>query len=281
MIVERFSMRIDVSSSPVPVEYVRDVPYGEAGGQTLLLDIARPVEPRAEPAPAIVQIHGGGWVKGGREPDANRGLAEQGFFTVSIDYRLAPRHTFPAQLYDCKAAVRWLRSHASEYDIDPDRIGVWGGSAGGHLAALLGTTGDIPELEGNSGSLGYSSRVQAVVTICGASDLSQADGYWLDDPGSEPSQLFGGLVGEHRELVGLANPISHIGAGTPPFLIIHGDRDEISPFRQSELLREALRAAGVEVEFVRAEGEAHSFSLRWQARIEQLRLAFFWKHLGR
>lgn len=272
-------MRIGISSPPVAVEYVWDVPYGEAGGRTLLLDIARPVEPVAEPFPAVVQIHGGGWIKGGREPEANRVLVGHGFFTVSIDYRLAPRHTFPAQLHDCKAAVRWLRARAAEYRIDPDRIGVWGGSAGGHLAALLGTTGDVPQLEGHSGSPGYSSRVQAVVTICGASDLSQADGYWLNDPDSEPSQLFGGLVGERPELVRLANPISHIGPGTPPFLIVHGDRDEVSPFKQSEMLCEALRDAGVEVEFVRAEGERHSFSPRWQTRIERLRLDFFREHL--
>jgi acetyl esterase/lipase len=272
-------MRIGISSPPVAVEYVRDVPYGEAGGRTLLLDIARPVEPVAEPFPAVVQIHGGGWIKGGREPEANRVLVGHGFFTVSIDYRLAPRHTFPAQLHDCKAAVRWLRARAAEYRIDPDRIGVWGGSAGGHLAALLGTTGGEPELEGDSGSPGYSSRVRAVVTICGASDLSQADGYWLHDPDSGPSRLFGGLVGERPELVALASPISHIGPDTPPFLIVHGDRDEVSPVRQSEMLCEALRGAGMGIEFVRAEGERHSFSPGWQSRIEWLRLGFFLDHL--
>lgn len=264
-----------------PVAYIRDVPYSEANHQPLLLDIAQPATRPAAPRPAIVHIHGGGWIKGEREAEANNDLAAHGFFTVSIDYRLAPRHIFPAPLEDCKAAVRWLRAHAVTYHVDPDRIGVWGGSAGGHLAALLGATGDRPELEGTGGWLEYSSRVQAVVSICGASDLAQEDGSWLNNPASEPAQLFGGTVRTRPELVQRANPIRYIGPDTPPSLLIHGDQDEIAPFRQSQMLFEALTTAGVEAELVSARGERHSFSAAWQERIKELRRAFFLKHLGK
>jgi acetyl esterase/lipase len=260
-----------------PVEYIRDIPYGQADGPPLLLDIVRPVGAGPGLLPAIVQIHGGGWHMGEKEPDANRILAAHGFFTVSINYRLSPQYTFPAHLEDCKAAVRWLRAEAQQYSIDASRIGVWGGSAGGHLAALLGTSGDVPDLEGTSGSPGYSTRVQAVVSICGASDLSRA---WPEWPDRHPVGLFGGPLKDHAELVQRANPIRYITPDVPPFLLIHGTDDEISPFSQSELLDEALRAAGGDVTFVRAEGERHSFSQEWQDRIEQLRLGFFKRHLS-
>ncbi len=269
------------SASRDPVAYIRAVPYSAVNHQPLLLDITQPATRPAALRPAIVQIHGGGWIKGEREAEANDDLAAHGFFTVSIDYRLAPCHTFPAPLEDCKAAVRWLRAHAATYHVDPGRIGVWGGSAGGHLAALLGATGDRPELEGTGGWPEYSSRVQAVVSICEASDLAQEDGAWLDDPTSEPAQLFGGTVRTRPELVQRANPIRYIGPETPPFLLIHGDQDEIAPVRQSQMLSEALTAAGVEVEFVCAQGERHSFSTPWQERIKELRRAFFLKHLAR
>jgi len=113
--------------------------------------------------PAVIEIHGGAFTEG--EPDVvrNRLLAENGFFTASIQYRLSQEATFPAQIHDSKAAVRWVRAHADEYHIDTSRVGVWGTSAGGHLAALVGTSGDVPKLEGDGGSAGYSSAVQAVI----------------------------------------------------------------------------------------------------------------------
>lgn len=269
---------------PCPVMYIRDVPYSEVDHQPLLLDIAQPATlatPAAALWPAIVQIHGGGWTGGEKEAQANHDLAAHGFFTVSIDYRLAPRHIFPAPLEDCKAAVRWLRAHAATYHVDPGRIGVWGGSSGGHLAALLGTTGGRPELEGTGGWPEYSSSVQAVVCVCGVSDLAQEDGPWLDDPASKPTQLFGGTARTRPDLVQRANPIRYIGPDTPPFLLIHGDQDEISPFRQSQMLFDALKAGGVDTEFVPAAGERHSFSAPWQERIKELRRTFFLKHLER
>ncbi len=267
------------SLGTLPVEYIRDVVYGRADETELLLDIVQPLTVNG-PRPAIVQLHGGGWIKGEKEPASNHTLAQHGFFTVSINYRLSPAHIFPAHIHDCKAAVRWLRANAERYKIDPNRIGVWGGSAGGHLAALLGTSYGVKELEGTSGSPGFSSRVQAVVSVCGASDLSQPpDGYWQNDPASEPSLLFGGLVRDKAELVRLANPITHIRPDTPPILLIHGDEDEVAPFLHSQLLDVALREAGADVTLVRAKGKAHGFSEPWQQRIDTLRLEFFKKHL--
>ncbi len=138
-----------MSKNRLPVTLMPDVPYGMAGGAPLLLDILRPESPPPAPMPAVVEIHGGGWAEGEKDALRNRFFAERGYFTVSINYRLSSEAIFPAQAHDAKAAVRWLRAHASEYGVDPDRVGVWGHSAGGHLAALLGTSADVVELEGD------------------------------------------------------------------------------------------------------------------------------------
>ena len=132
-----------------------------------------------------------------------------GFFTVSISYRLSGQATFPAQIEDCKAAVRWLRAHAADYHVDPARIGVWGHSAGAHLAALLGTSGDVPALEGTSGNAGRSSRVQAVVALAPPVDLGKMGG-WHDAPDSPEARLLGGPVWKRPDGVRVANPITYL-----------------------------------------------------------------------
>ena len=259
------------------VQVIRDIRYGEADGVALFLDVVQPLTRNSQPRPAILEIHGGGWSSGEKNPQHVLSLAQAGFFCVSIDYRLSPRHLFPAHLHDCKAAVRWLRVHAADLGIDGERIGVWGGSAGGHLAALLGTSYEVSELEGNSGWSGVSARVQAVVSVCGASDFSQVS---LEHLAANPVPLFGGPVHEHPELVQLANPIAHLRPDAPPFLLFHGDADELSPYKQSVLLREALEQAGVPVTLHTAHGGKHGFTPEWDERIDKLRTAFFKKHLG-
>ncbi len=259
------------------VQIIRDVQYGEADGVPLFLDVVQPLVRDAYSRPAILEIHGGGWSAGEKEIQRVLRLARAGFFCVSINYRLSPQHLFPAHIHDCKAAVRWLRVHASDLGVDTDHIGVWGGSAGGHLAALLGTSYDVPELEGDSGWPDVSARVQAVVSVCGASDFSQISREHLE---ANPVELFGGSVYEHPELVQLANPIAHLRPDAPPFLLFHGDADELSPYEQSLLLRDALERVGVPVALHTAYGGKHGFTHEWDERIDELRTAFFKEHLG-
>jgi acetyl esterase/lipase len=263
--------------------HIPNVQFGEGGGVPLFLDILRPDPLPAAPMPAVVYIHGGAWFEGHRWPTWNDALNGCGFFTVSIDYRLSHQATFPAQIEDCKAAVRWLRAHAAEYHVDPARIGVWGHSAGAHLAALLGTSGDVPELEGSSGNARQSSRVQAVVTLAPPVDLARMGG-WHDAPDSPESRLVGGPILERPAIARMANPITYLQPSAPPFLLIHGGRDQIVPVGQSHLLHDALRAAGVDVSFDPLPGADHWFSVtpgdeRFMPMVGGQARAFFIEHL--
>jgi acetyl esterase/lipase len=256
---------------------IEDVRYGTGGGVPLLLDILRP-EPRpAAPMPVVVEVHGGAWMEGEKDAARNRLFAEHGFFTASVDYRLSGVAPFPAQIHDVKAAIRWLRAHAGEHGLDPGRIGVWGHSAGGHLSALLGTSHGVPELEGEGGSRGFSSRVQAVVDISGPTDaLHGWEGYDLAD--SVYAQLFWGPMADRLDLVRSADPRTYLREDAPPFLIIHGDRDETVPINHAEVLYEALTARGVEAMFLRIEGGDHLLDGHW-ADIGQRALEFFRRYL--
>ncbi len=247
------------------VTTLRDVPYGEADGMPLLLDVLHPDPLPSAPPPAVVWVHGGGWESGDKEeaqePALNPFLAAHGFFTVGVNYRLSDQSSFPAQLHDVKAAVRWLRANATHLGINPERIGVWGHSAGGHLAALLGATGDLPALEGDSGSPGYSSRVQAVVAVSAPSDFTAIPPGWTHaEPRRATSKLVGGPLEQHLDAVRLANPIAHLHGDAPPFLLIHGERDEIVPVEQADLLYRALQRAGVPATFIPIPGANHSLA---------------------
>jgi acetyl esterase/lipase len=169
---------------------------------------------------------------------------------ASINYRLSGESIFPTQVYDCKTAVRWLRAHAKEYNLDPNRIAVAGESAGGHLAALTGTSGDVKDLEDlSAGNADESSRVRAVVDWYGPTDLLAVDGYllqngykpWLNNSSSYASQLVGGNLTEHADVVRAANPETYITPDDPPFLIQHGTRDNHVPHQQSVIFAEKLR----------------------------------------
>ena len=159
---------------PDNLEFLKDVVYGKVGDRELKLDILRPKQPPAEPMPVVVYIHGGGWAAGNKAsmPGLCNRLADQGYFCVSVGYRFSQEAVFPAQIEDTKCAIRFLRAHAKEYKINPDRIGVWGHSAGGHLVALLGTAGDAKDLEGTGGWQDQSSRVQCVIDCFGPTDFS-------------------------------------------------------------------------------------------------------------
>ena len=255
------------TTTPSPAAVYRDLEYARVGGRSLLLDLYLSGR-RDHPRPLVIWVHGGAWLVGDKNEDTALPLLEFGFAVACIDYRLSPAAIFPAQIHDCKAAVRWLRTNSEKYGLDPERIGAWGSSAGGHLVALLGTSGGIGELEGDvGGNLHYASRVQAVCDWFGPTDLLQMDaharpGSWIvhNTPDSPESQLIGCPIQENREKAAKANPIAYIRRSElPPFLIMHGDRDDTVPFHQSILLYEALRQAGAEVEFTTVDGAGHGF----------------------
>ena len=244
-----------------------DLEYARVGGHSLKLDVYTPEDPASEARPLVVWIHGGAWRAGSKNRCPAIRLVKRGYTVASIGYRLSQTALFPAQIQDCKAAIRWLRAHASTYGIDPERIGVWGSSAGGHLVALLGTSGGVESLsDPEMGNATQSSRVQAVCDFYGPTDLLQMDAHALENApfkhdavDSPESQLVGGPIQEHPERVARANPITYVSVDDPPFLIVHGDQDRLVPWHQSKLLAQALETAGVEYHFHTAKGFGHGF----------------------
>jgi acetyl esterase/lipase len=238
----------------------RDLAYVSNGHERQKLDLYLPEQ--GTNLPLIVNIHGGAFRAGGKEQGVPLDYLRQGYAVASINYRLSQHATFPAQIEDCKAAVRWLRAHAHEYRLDPHRFAAWGPSAGGHLAAMLGTTGDTKEFDVGA-DLAQSSRVQAVVDYFGPTDFLKMDTHrspngMLHDPADSPeSQLIGGSIQENKDKVARANPITYVTPGDPPFFICHGDQDPLVPHDQSELLEAALKKAGVPVTFYTVKGAGH------------------------
>ncbi len=222
------------------VEIQRDIEYARAGGKPLLLDVYRPRDPKGKP-PVIVSIHGGGWHGGSKEASPGLHFTSFGYAVVSINYRLTKEAIFPAQIHDCKAAVRWVRANAGRYGWNASRIGTWGASAGGHLAALLATSGDVPELEGNLGPVGFSSRVQAAVDFFGPIDVAE----WFRYKKDPFAHLIGAPIDGNEDKLAAANPETYIDAGDPPVFVAHGGDDTLVPRQQSDHFFAALQKAGV------------------------------------
>ncbi|MBI4976513.1 MAG: alpha/beta hydrolase [Spirochaetes bacterium] len=249
---------------PDSITQVSGVVYGKGGTSDLLLDYIQPKKKEGR-LPVVVFVHGGGWQSGSRMQSLRQlvPLVEDGYFGVSIDYRLSGEAIFPAQIEDCKCAIRYLRANAETLGIDTNRIGVWGSSAGGHLVALLGTAGDKKEFEGSGGWQGHSSRVAAVCDWFGPSDLFTMGDFPSklkhNAPDSPESMLIGGALKENKDKAQNASPLTYVSADDPPFLIMHGDKDEIVPYNQSEILFAALKKAGVDVTFIPVPGEGHGF----------------------
>jgi len=238
----------------------RDLTYATAAGADLKLDLALPTAGQ-RPLPAVVFLHGEGW-RAGRRRQMNHfieGMARLGYVGVTPDYRLVPGARFPAQVEDCKAAIRWLRAHAADYGVRPDRIGVVGFSAGGHLAAMLGLTGKLDGLEGAGGNAEQSSEVQAVVSFFGPTDFSTRD--WPADLEREVIVPFlGGSWADRPDVYRKASPISYVSARAPPFLFLHGSDDKLVPVDQSTRLAARLDRLGVPARVIAFEGEGHGFS---------------------
>ena len=238
----------------------RDLVYGKGGATELKLDLAMP-EAGNGPFPTVVFLHGEGWRAGNRQQMSHfiEGMARLGYVGVTVGYRLVPSARFPAQLEDCKAAVRWLRANAKAYRIDPERIAAVGFSAGAYLASMLGVTGKDDGFEGLGGNPGQSSRVQAVVGFFGPADFSARD--WPADLEKEVIIPFlGGAFAENPEAYKRASPINYVKRDAPPFLFFHGTKDKLVPVDQSIRLAEKLKALGVPAQMVALEGEGHGFS---------------------
>ncbi len=234
------------------VNVVRDVTYKHVDGRDLKLDIYSP-KSITDPLPVVLWMHGHRWSRGSKEQHPPFNLMSHGYIVVSIDYRLSGDAPFPAAIEDCKAAVRWIRANATTYHFDPDHIGAWGHSAGGHLAALLGTSGGVAELEGAGDNSIYSSRVQAVCDMSAPSDLLQfyeAISSSNDDSGqrakSSIEQFLGGPVEQNRAKAIAASPVTYVSKDDAAFLIIHGENDSSIPVSQAEEFYNKLKAAGVD-----------------------------------
>jgi len=238
----------------LPVPMYADVTYCMAGGVALQMDIYEPTKRDGTQAPAAMFVHGGSWssgdkadYEGAREIDD---LTGRGYLVASVNYRLAPQYVFPAQIEDVKCAVRYLRANASSLNIDPNRIGAWGASAGGQLVSLLGTTDETAGLEGTGGYPNESSRVQAVVDMYGRADLATV-------PETRPDLLpiFGGAAN-----LALYSPVTYVSKDDPPFLILHGDQDTVVPPELSREFYDRLTAAGVPATLVMVSNSGHGFA---------------------
>jgi acetyl esterase/lipase len=251
---------------PEGVKLEADISYAGTDNPRQRLNLLLPRKPKDDrPLPVIVYIHGGAWLGGDRTGGHGRlaGYVADGEYAgVSVGYRLTRDAIWPAQIHDCKAAIRWVRANAKKYNLDPDKIGVVGDSAGGHLVAMLGTSGGVKDLEGDLGEhKDQSSKVQCVVDLFGPSDLPAMKDYPSSlnhDAASSPEgKLVGGRVSDKKDVAVAASPVTYVSADDPPFLIIHGNKDMVVPYNQSERLSEALKKAKVECYFVPVDGAGH------------------------
>ncbi len=256
-------------ASPAPAGFraLRNLDYVGAGNTRQMLDLYLPEAKSDKPNPLVVYIHGGGWEAGSKDQaDVLVGLIKNGtpYAGASLNYRLTDQAQWPAQIYDCKAAIRWLRAHAQEYNLDPDKIAVFGISAGGHLVSMLGVTGGVKELEGELGKhLDQSSRVSCVMDFCGPSDFLTFGGKGSvldpDDPKGPLAKLIGGPLKDRQEEGRKASPVTYITQDDAPFLIIHGDKDNLVPYAQATEFETALKAAHVPAILLTGNDGGHVF----------------------
>lgn len=265
---------------PPDIDTFADIEFCRVSAESLRLDLFRAKGRPEAKLPVVVYIHGGGWDSRSRKdirPLCLK-LAQRGYLSASIDYRLSQQAAFPAQIRDCKAAIQWLRMHAADYGGDSERIGVWGESAGGHLAALLGTSGSAAELEPVDCPSTASSRVAAVADCSGPADLVLLQRFITKQRPkvSLVERLIGGSPDARLDAYRRASPITYVSPDDPPFLILHGEQDDMVPIGQSRMLYDALTSAGVEVSFRPMKRRGHDLRA---ADIEAPILEFFGRHL--
>lgn len=243
-----------------------DLPFTGGEGASLSFDFYRPATDAV--LPVVVCIHGGGWISGDKSMMAEVAvnLADQGYAVACPEYRLAPLHPYPCAVEDVQAFVRHLRAHAAELNIDPNAVASLGNSAGGHLSSMLGL------LDGEVD--GIRSKVNAVVNICGIADLTRPAEQHFPVSFGFLEQFMGVPYNGHEATWAEASPVSHVDKSDAPFLIIHGEEDDIVPIAQSEVLAAKLFTTGCDVEFHRLPGEGHSFTFEGWSQIEALFYAF-------
>jgi acetyl esterase/lipase len=238
----------------------RDVVYGSAEGVDLKLDLYFLRTNDGKPAPVVVFVHGGAWQGGDktnvRGEAAGPELVKRGYVVASIDYRLAPKYRFPAQIEDSKCAIRFLRANAAKYSLDSERIGIWGLSAGGHLVALMGLMDDKAGFEGKSGNAEQSSRVEAVVDMYGPTDL---EAEFAEAQTESIARNVFGSTNRTEAIFKRASPVTYVRKDAPPFLILQGDKDTLVPATQSQELYDRLRAAGAPATLVVVKNAGHGF----------------------
>lgn len=264
------------------LEFIKDIAYGQES-RAQKCDVLKSKEGTAGPAPLVLFIHGGGWKSGDKAPfpPLLKTLAEQGFVCATVNYRLSGEAKFPAAVEDCKRALRFLRANSHTYGLDPKRVGVWGTSAGGHLAALLGTSGGQGSFAATGPHTNESDRVQAVCDFFGPTDFQKMKGHpsKIDHMGerSPEAEFLGGAVESVPDVVRRANPLTYIGPNTPPFLIMHGNQDEVVPMNQSQILFEALQKNAVSSRLIVVTNGGHGFS---GPEIDREVVSFFKQTLG-
>ncbi len=234
------------------VSVVRDIPYAHYSDRQLRLDLYLPAG-KTESIPGVIVVRGGGWRQGDKQGFARiaEALAARGFAAASIEYRVLPEAKFPAAVHDTKVAVRWMRAEGKRYGIHPGRIGAIGGSAGGHLVALLATSAKIASLEGDGCNRGISSHVQAVVAMAPVVDFAALSRGTIEFLGSSREQA--------PELWALASPVTHLDAGSAPMLLMHSKTDRTVPYQQSLDMLARAKKAGVAADLVTLEEAPHAF----------------------
>ena len=253
----------------------RDIDYAGSGNSRQTLDLYIPMAPDISlgKLPVVVWIHGGAW-KSGSKKSGNHPhripeiVATQRYVGVSIGYRLSQEVKWPSQIHDCKAAIRWLRGNAKLLGLDPDRIGVWGSSAGGHLASMLGTTHDHESLEGEIGNFrSFSSEVQAVVNYYGPSAFLRMDDQLgkirHNSPQSPESQLIGHPIQKAKKSAQNASPLHHVSARDAPHFHFHGMQDSLVSYQQSLLLHRALQKEKVSSALISVQQAGHGMPFQF------------------
>jgi acetyl esterase/lipase len=264
---------------PKGVRADRNIEYAKVDGHSLKLDIYRP-KLITKRLPAVIWLYGGGWKYGSKMICPIVYIATQQVAVVSINYRLDDVAKFPAQIHDCKGAIRWLRANADRYNLDADHIGVFGISAGGHLAALLGTTANNSQMEGKvGGNLNFSSQVQCVCAFYPPTDLNRliTDAKSRNDPNNIVAELIGGPLNQHVKEAEFASPISYVSGNAAPIFLMHGGADTLVPSEQSQILYDAFQRVGVEAHLEIIPGKGHGISAPPQVAEEIYQ--FFRKHL--
>jgi acetyl esterase/lipase len=255
-----------------------DIVYTKAGDVELKLDLARPAVGEG-PFPAILVIHGGAW-RGGTK-DSNRGIlkefASRGYVAISPQYRFCPKHTFPAQVHDVKAAVRWIKAHAKDYKVDPDHVGAVGFSAGGHLSLMLGVTGPEDGLEGDASEGAPSTKIHAVVNYFGPTDLAAKD---IPDV-SKPliRDFLGGTAEEKPEAAAKASPLTFVTKDDAPILTFQGTKDPLVPYTQATKLTAKQTEAGVGGRVELLIGQGHGWGGPTLERTKLETFVFFDRYL--